>query len=250
MENLTKYVLGVAAKSNVEKRQVGCIIVDNCENIIAEGFNTEENATYEETTMHAEVAAIAMFNNSAPGQRGPFKAYVTHAPCPACAKALTTNLISDVIVVDAFMKFDGDKTRFDLVDGNFAATAMLSVDSWNTTIVPLKLKGHLFGIAEHGAPPEEGAICYVSKAIQELACAYVDFFEFEEAIAKVLTFGARKYKANNWKKCMDTGRYLAAAHRHLNAVIRGEMVDEETGLSHYDHLACNLMFLYVLGLKY
>jgi Domain of unknown function (DUF5664) len=65
----------------------------------------------------------------------------------------------------------------------------------------------------------------------------------QEEIAKVLTYGARKYDPYNWAKGMPWTRVYGAALRHLNAFARGEDTDPETGLSHVAHAACNLMFL-------
>lgn len=63
-------------------------------------------------------------------------------------------------------------------------------------------------------------------------------------IVDVLTFGARKYADNNWKKVPDArARYLAAAFRHLAAYAQGERADSETGLSHLAHAGCCLLFL-------
>lgn len=252
MQDLIKYVMGIAAKSNIEKRQVGCIIVNDQEKIVAEGYNevalTSTNGT---TELHAELVACRnMCENALNIKDAWYTAYVTYPPCPACAKMLTEYNVKEVIVVEAFMKFDGDKLRLDLVDGELAIKLMDNIDSWDTTVNDDKLKHHLFDIAKWGKSGNKGFVCPIEGALKELCCVYDDYLNFEECLARVLTFGARKYKANNWKKCTDTGRYLAAAHRHLNALLRGEALDSETGLSHYDHIACNLMFLYVLGLKY
>ena len=68
--------------------------------------------------------------------------------------------------------------------------------------------------------------------------------EFIEGVGKVLTFGADKYEPNNWQKVEDAkDRYYAATLRHLIAWRKGEKTDPESGLSHLDHVACNIMFL-------
>lgn len=64
-----------------------------------------------------------------------------------------------------------------------------------------------------------------------------------EGLAEVLTFGARKYGPDNWRKGMEWRRLIGAALRHLMAFSRGEDVDPESGLPHIDHLACCAMFL-------
>lgn len=62
-------------------------------------------------------------------------------------------------------------------------------------------------------------------------------------VAKVMTFGKRKYSAHNWRGGFTWGRPLAAAARHLFAFIGGEDKDPETGLSHLSHCICCLMFV-------
>ena len=64
-----------------------------------------------------------------------------------------------------------------------------------------------------------------------------------EGLAQVLTFGAHKYAANNWRNGLEYSRLTAAMLRHLMAIQRGEDVDPESGLPHIDHLGCCWMFL-------
>ena len=69
---------------------------------------------------------------------------------------------------------------------------------------------------------------------------------FEEGIAKILTFGAKKYAVDNWKlgdTPEDRQRYIGALRRHINAYRKGEIIDPDSGESHLYHAACNLMFL-------
>lgn len=69
-----------------------------------------------------------------------------------------------------------------------------------------------------------------------------------EQLSHVLTFGARKYAAWNWKKGIAKGRLVAAALRHLFAYLGGQDKDPETGLSHAAHAMCCCMF--ILGLEH
>lgn len=62
-------------------------------------------------------------------------------------------------------------------------------------------------------------------------------------IAKVATFGAKKYAPDNWRGGLAWRRVLGAAFRHLSAFNDGEDKDPETGLSHLAHLGCCVMFL-------
>jgi len=62
-------------------------------------------------------------------------------------------------------------------------------------------------------------------------------------VAKVLTFGAEKYDAENWRKLDDLqSRYTAGALRHIFAHMDGEKLDPETNLSHLAHAMCCLLF--------
>lgn len=68
--------------------------------------------------------------------------------------------------------------------------------------------------------------------------------EFEEAVAKVLTFGAKKYEPDSWKKIENpVNRYYAALRRHLCAWRKGNKTDKESKLPHLYHAAANIMFL-------
>ena len=70
--------------------------------------------------------------------------------------------------------------------------------------------------------------------------------EIINQIARVREYGINKYPdggPNNWKK-VELNRYRDAAYRHLLAYIANPKgVDEESGLPHLAHLACNIAFL-------
>lgn len=64
-----------------------------------------------------------------------------------------------------------------------------------------------------------------------------------EQIGLVMTYGAEKYSANNWRKGFKWTRLVSASMRHLFAWCRGEDLDPESGISHIAHSATNLLFL-------
>mgnify|MGYP000149420486 CR=1 FL=1 len=68
-----------------------------------------------------------------------------------------------------------------------------------------------------------------------------------EQLALVLTFGAKKYAAHNWRHGISKSRLIGAALRHLFAYLGGQDHDPESGLSHVAHAMCCCMFL--LGLE-
>ena len=59
---------------------------------------------------------------------------------------------------------------------------------------------------------------------------------------KVLEFGALKYAPENWKKPMDLKEILNSMQRHLAALMDGEDIDSESGISHMGHIQANAMF--------
>ena len=64
------------------------------------------------------------------------------------------------------------------------------------------------------------------------------------AVAAVLTYGAVKYARDSWQTVPDAKRrYEDALDRHLNAWKSGEQRDEESGMLHLAHAACNALFL-------
>lgn len=68
-------------------------------------------------------------------------------------------------------------------------------------------------------------------------------FRAVKAVGDVLTFGAKKYKDNNWRGGMKWGRLIGAALRHIFAFMCGEDRDPESGLHHLAHAACDVLFV-------
>lgn len=64
-----------------------------------------------------------------------------------------------------------------------------------------------------------------------------------EGLTRVLQFGAIKYAPNNWRKGFAWTRLIGALLRHVFAIMRGELIDPESGLPHIDHVGCCWMFL-------
>ena len=67
--------------------------------------------------------------------------------------------------------------------------------------------------------------------------------EVHEGLADVITYGAAKYSADNWKH-VKPYRYEAAMMRHFNAFRKGEILDSESGKHHLFHAMACLSFLY------
>ncbi len=67
-------------------------------------------------------------------------------------------------------------------------------------------------------------------------------YDAVEKIVEILTFGARKYEPNNWQNNKEW-QYQAALMRHFCKYMCDEDYDDESGLLHLAHLACNALFL-------
>ena len=69
-------------------------------------------------------------------------------------------------------------------------------------------------------------------------------FKALKEVVDVLTYGAKKYAPDNWKKVPNAKqRYIDAGFRHLTAYAAGEKLDSETGKSHLAHAICCLLYL-------
>jgi hypothetical protein len=66
---------------------------------------------------------------------------------------------------------------------------------------------------------------------------------FIEEVAQVLHYGAYKYSPGNWIAADTAKRHYEALDRHFLAMKKGEVLDEESGLTHAAHAACNMMFI-------
>ena len=56
-------------------------------------------------------------------------------------------------------------------------------------------------------------------------------------------FGAKKYAAWNWAKGMKWSVPIACIKRHCMALLDGELIDPESGVSHFGAVGCNVVML-------
>ena len=59
---------------------------------------------------------------------------------------------------------------------------------------------------------------------------------------RVLEYGALKYAPFNWQKPMKRDELLDSMQRHMAALIDGEELDKESGLTHIGHIMANALF--------
>jgi hypothetical protein len=74
-------------------------------------------------------------------------------------------------------------------------------------------------------------------------------FKALREVVEVLTYGAKKYAPDNWKKVPNAKqRYIDAGFRHFTAYASGEKHDQETGKHHLAHAICCMLYLVAFDL--
>src|SRR5271169_5245656 len=70
-----------------------------------------------------------------------------------------------------------------------------------------------------------------------------------DLIGFVLRAGRLKYESENWRKCPDHKKYIAAMLRHAIQHLRGQSTDSKTGLLHLAQAVCSGLFALELYAK-
>jgi hypothetical protein len=114
----------------------------------------------------------------------------------------------------------------------------LPMGAWSDEMPPINLHNYALKNTAQEKPPSSGSKYDNDKPRMDLLDP-----DWLEGVADVLTFGAQKYAAHNWRGGIVYSRLIAAAYRHLGAINRGEDIDPESGKPHAYHLSCCVMFL-------
>lgn len=73
-------------------------------------------------------------------------------------------------------------------------------------------------------------------------------FEPIKEVVEIMTYGAKKYKPNNWQK-VEFMRYFAAFMRHfIDWFLDEEYPDKESGMPHTSHMVTNAVFMNYLDM--
>lgn len=87
-----------------------------------------------------------------------------------------------------------------------------------------------------------------SGAVRDSQDGKIDFAlitpTFKKDLAELLTVKAKHYGDRNWEKGIPTSRSFSSLLRHVEALGRGEWLDEESGHPHTVLAAANLMFIH------
>ena len=96
-------------------------------------------------------------------------------------------------------------------------------------------------IVEEKTPPAVSPKEEDGKVRMDLLLA--DMPEQIEEMAKVMTFGLKKYPVHMGWATRTVQQYKAAIARHINAFYKGELIDPDSNCSHLAHVAVNAMFM-------
>ena len=64
-----------------------------------------------------------------------------------------------------------------------------------------------------------------------------------KGLCEVFAMDAEKYERDNWRKGLDKNQIIDSLLRHLLAYKAGELIDDESGLSHTHHIHWNALVL-------
>ena len=109
-----KFVKDIAARSPDPKFQVGAVIVtDDNTQVLALGYNGDQKGGPNKRDsmkhgqsgfIHAEVNALIKMDYNNPKNK---KMYLTHTPCPVCAKCIINAGIQEVIYIEDYVNMQG-----------------------------------------------------------------------------------------------------------------------------------------------
>ena len=81
----------------------------------------------------------------------------------------------------------------------------------------------------------------------ELRYDLIPFKPIKE-VTEIMTYGAKKYKPDNWQK-VEYIRYFAAFMRHFIDRRKGEYPDKDSKMPHTSHMVTNAVFMNYLDME-
>jgi len=78
--------------------------------------------------------------------------------------------------------------------------------------------------------------------LPHVATQYITNVKLLQDVWQIMSFGAMKYGADNWRET-PLNKFTGAALRHQLAKYNSDEPDPDTGLPHAAHLACNCVII-------
>lgn len=126
-----------------------------------------------------------------------------------------------------------DFTHTNTLNTNFTNTKLVSITGLesNTTVATPTLEDNNTSTLADRKNNGKPQLSYLS-----LKCL--------EPCARVMELAAlTKYDRNNWKKGMKTSELVDSLMRHIEDILEGKTIDDESGLPIVGHIQANAMFL-------
>lgn len=165
--------------------------------------------------------------------------------------------ICDAIIIQAFKdykKAEQQKNEYEKIEvirfflSDWGAAICRGTDSkWIACLIQsvgIKSKG--LSCIPCGAKKKDGVTMYDQNAKKDQGKPRLTLVPSQIIydIAQVREYGNKKYKdSDNWKT-VDVERYINALYRHfLKFKDSWQSADDESGIEHYKHMACNMAFI-------
>lgn len=149
------------------------------------------------------------------------------------------------------LRYNEGKNRLDLVPLNLilGRNSPVKLDETNEESIELIFNRACISWLQGTFKPHD--VYHLGKMLEcvgELLKRQYEYSSVESAleieIGAVLTAGAKKYDDNNWRRGMKWSVCYGCIRRHfVNGYQQGKERDDETGLPHLAHVACNILFL-------
>lgn len=108
--------------------------------------------------------------------------------------------------------------------------------------VVLNLTNGIFDI-DYAETPVDSNTGAKREKLNSIRYDYMPSRIVNDAYARVASFGAKKYEPWNWAKGLPMSQIKSSLERHLWAYFEGEDKDDESKLSHLDHVLWNAIAL-------
>ena len=178
------------------------------------------------------------------GCYGDYRAEIAEARrCDSCVDSILCVNESEKTAVttekNEAMKLDKGKPKLSLIHPS-SMGIMLTKFGQN------KVSEAVYHLSEAAHAKDEGDFIAVAyQALVDVTTFVGDELSAIELMTAAMEYGANKpeYGRNNWKKGMEWSRLVDAAQRHGFAILRGELVDADSGNPHVAHMLASIHML-------
>ena len=161
------------------------------------------------------------------------------ADCPECSTLSPVVKKVNENSAAVAVKLDSGKPKLSLIHPS-SMGIMLTKFGQN------KVSEAVYHLSEAAHAKDEGDFIAVAyQALVDVTTFVGDELSAIELMTAAMEYGANKpeYGRNNWKNGMEWSRLVDAAQRHGFAILRGELVDADSGNPHVAHMLASIHML-------